>query len=362
MNSEKSLLNYLSKEKFKKIFIIRGKKSFNNSIVKKFLTKLEKKKIKFFIKTSSYPDFLELKLIISKINRFSPDLIIAIGGGTIIDYAKIANALSINKYTKSDIKKNFYKLFKKTKVLALPTTAGSGAEVTNNAVIYIDKVKYSIEGKEIMPDNFFLIPKLVLSASKKIRASSGFDAIAQAIESLLSKRSNKKSIKFAEKSLKLSFNNYLKNLNNPNLKNTYAMCLASNLAGKAINISKTTAPHAVSYPFTSFFKIPHGHAVSLTLNKFLKFNYDKIKLSSCKFDLKKRFNILFKISNTNNMNDFQNYIISLKRKANLEEDFEKLGINIKTDLKKIVKNVNMQRLSNNPIYLTKNDLKKIIQS
>ena len=91
-------------------------------------------------------------------------------------------------------------------------------------------------------------------------------------------------------------------------------------------------------------------------------NYDKIKLSSCKFDLKKRFNILFKISNTNNMNDFQNYIISLKRKANLEEDFEKLGINIKTDLKKIVKNVNMQRLSNNPIYLTKNELKKIIQS
>ena len=362
MNSNKYLLKFLSKDKFKRIFIIRGNKSFTSSGVKKILDQIKKKKIKYFIKKSAYPDFLELKSIISKINVFTPDLIIAIGGGTIIDYAKIANALRIDKNTKSDIQKSIYKLFKKTRVLAIPTTAGSGAEVTNNAVIYIDKIKYSIEGDEIKPDNFFLIPKLILPASKKIKASSGFDAIAQAIESLLSKKSNKQSIKYAEKSLKLSFKNYLENLYNPTLKNTFAMCLAANLAGKAINISKTTAPHAVSYPFTSFFKISHGHAVSLTLHKFLKFNYDKIKYSSCKFDLKKRFNILFKISNSNNIKDFLNFIVSLKRKANLEDNFEKLGINISIDLKKIIKNINLQRLSNNPINLTKNDIKKIIQS
>ena len=51
------------------------------------------------------------------------------------------------------------------------------------------------------------------------------------------------------------------------------MCFAANLAGKAINISRTTAPHAVSYPFTSLYNISHGHAVSLTLEKFLKFNF-----------------------------------------------------------------------------------------
>ena len=65
------------------------------------------------------------------------------------------------------------------------------------------------------------------------------------------------------------------------------MSIAANLSGKAISISKTTAPHALSYPFTSYFGIPHGHAVSLTLNDFLKFNYEHLKYSVSNFDLKK---------------------------------------------------------------------------
>ena len=71
------------------------------------------------------------------------------------------------------------------------------------------------------------------------------------------------------------------------------MLIASNLAGKAINISKTTAPHAISYPFTSHFGISHGHAVSLTLNEFLKFNYKNMKLSKSNFDLKNRYKIWY---------------------------------------------------------------------
>ena len=74
------------------------------------------------------------------------------------------------------------------------------------------------------------------------------------------------------------------------------MCLAANLSGKAINISKTTAPHAVSYPFTSYFGVSHGHAVSLTLNKFLLFNYKNIHNCSQDFDLKKGFKILFSLT------------------------------------------------------------------
>ena len=88
---------------------------------------------------------------------------------------------------------------KLTLLIAIPTTAGSGAEVTSNAVIYVDKIKYSVESDIIKPDYFFLIPKLVINASEKIKSSSGFDVIAQAIESLISKKSNSKSIGFAKK-------------------------------------------------------------------------------------------------------------------------------------------------------------------
>ena len=67
------------------------------------------------------------------------------------------------------------------------------------------------------------------------------------------------------------------------------MLYLANLAGRAINISKTTVPHAVSYPFTSNYGISHGHAVSLTFEKFFKFNYFNKHKSSANFDLQKRF-------------------------------------------------------------------------
>ncbi|MDA7638946.1 iron-containing alcohol dehydrogenase [Candidatus Pelagibacter sp.] len=102
-----------------------------------------------------------------------------------------------------------------------------------------------------------------------MKASAGFDAIAQALESLVSKKSNEKSVAYASKSLKVSIKSYVSFLNNPSLKNASEMSIAANLAGKAISISKTIVPHAASYPFTSLFNISHGHAVGLFFEKFL---------------------------------------------------------------------------------------------
>ena len=122
--------------------------------------------------------------IINEINKFNPDLVIAAGGGSVLDYAKIANVLCVNDSLKEDICNSEYKLIKpKRKLLAIPTTAGSGAEVTSNAVIYLDNIKYSIEGNLIKPDFYFLIPDFVKGASNKIKSSAGFDAISQAMES-----------------------------------------------------------------------------------------------------------------------------------------------------------------------------------
>ena len=171
--------------------------------------------------------------------------------------------------------------------MVIPTTAGSGAEITSNAVIYVNKIKHSFESELLIPNQYFLIPEFLISAPNKIKASAGFDAIAQALESLISKKSNNQSIDYASKSLKISTNSYISFLNNPNMKNATEMSIASNLAGKAISISKTTAPHATSYPFTSLFNISHGHAVSLFFEKFFKFNYDNIDKSETSFDLKK---------------------------------------------------------------------------
>lgn len=363
-SSTKELQTLIKKEKFKKIVIICGNNSFKSSgaeiLIKDLLSNIN---YEFFFKKSSYPDLSELKEIIMFLKKSSPDLIVAIGGGSVLDYAKIANVLTNSQNLQEEISKSTYRVDRKfAKLIAIPTTAGSGAEVTTNAVIYINKVKYSVEGDNLRPDFFFLIPDLVIGASNTIKSSAGFDAIAQAIESLISKKSNEKSIQFAERSLQISLKYYLDFLNNPNQENTSAMCFSANLAGEAISISKTTAPHAVSYPFTSIYNISHGHAVSLTLNQFLEFNYKNMSKANCNFDLDARYNIMFKASNTKNFSNFNEFMKNLKIKANLENNFKNLNINMERDYQNFISGVNLLRLSNNPVELKKEDLKNIILS
>ena len=318
--------------------------------------------MKFFFKKSKYPNVVELKRIILSIKKFNPDSIVAVGGGSVLDYAKIANCISEISNLENQIINSKYKLKKSKQLIAIPTTAGSGAEVTSNAVIYVNKIKYSFEGFELVPDEFIINPKLVLNLNLKLKSSAGFDAISQSIESLISVKSNLKSYNFAVKSLKFSLNSYIDYLKRPNLKNSYDMALAANLSGKAISISKTTAPHAISYPFTSHFSIDHGHAVSLTLNKFLKFNYKNMQHSKCDFSLKNRYKKIFELTKSKNINDLDQFLIKLKKRAGLEDNFEKLGINIDKSMNRILNGVNLMRLKNNPVDLQVKDLTDILKS
>ena len=364
LSKKDDLKKFLKEKKFNKILIICGEKSFENSGAKQLFEGLFiNKKLEFYIKKFSIPNHTELQNIIDHIKFFSPNLIIAIGGGSVLDYAKIANVMTNSKNLKNELINSNYDAKKKfAKLVAIPTTAGSGAEVTPNAVIYVNNIKYSVEGEQLKPDHFFLIPELILTASNKIKSSAGFDAIAQAIESLISRKSNNKSKEFAEKSLKLSLKYFLDYLNKPNYENTSAMCLAANLSGEAISISKTTAPHAISYPFTAFYNISHGHAVSLTLNKFLKFNYKNLVSANCDFNLNDRFKLLFNLTKTNNFDAFDNFLINLIDNARLEINFEKLGIKIDDNYTKIISSINSKRLANNPVDLNLEDIKNIIQS
>ena len=362
INSIQDIKNFVNDKSFKKIFILCGKKSFVTSgaenLIKNIITS---KEIKLFYKKSELPILDELIEIINDIRIFEPDLILAIGGGAVIDYAKIANVVDI-KPNLAELIINYSYPFKEkyTKLAVIPTTAGSGAEVTSNAVIYVDGIKHSFESELLIPDNFFLIPEFLISAPNKIKASAGFDAIAQALESLISKKSNDQSVEFASKSLKTSINSFISFINEPNMQNATKMSIASNLAGKAISISKTTAPHAASYPFTSLFNISHGHSVSLFFERFFKFNYDNLDKSETSFDLKKRFDLIFNLLDVKNINDFNSKISFIKKKANLEDDLFRLNIDINQSSETIIKGINLLRLGNNPVKIDGKDIYNII--
>ena len=362
INTKEDIKKFIDDKSFNKIFILCGKKSFITSGAENLFKKLiNDKEIKLFYKNSELPILEELIDIINEIKKFKPDLILGVGGGAVIDYAKMANVVDVRPDLENLIINYSYPFKKKnTKLAVIPTTAGSGAEVTSNAVIYVDGIKHSFESELLIPDNFFLVPEFLISAPNKIKASAGFDAIAQALESLISKKSNDQSVNYASKSLRVSINSYISFLNDPNIKNATEMSIASNLAGKAINISKTTAPHAASYPFTSLFNISHGHAVGLFFERFFKFNYDNLDKSETSFDLKQRFELIFNLFDVKNINDFNSKIILMKKKAKLEDNLEILNINVKKSSEKIIKGINLLRLGNNPVKINEKDILKII--
>jgi len=364
INSSDDIKKFINDKSFKKIFVLCGKKSFVTSGAENLFKKIIiDKEIKLFYKKSELPILEELIEIINDIKNFKPDLILAVGGGAVIDYAKIANVVDIRDDL-ADLIVNYSYPFKKkyTKLSVIPTTAGSGAEVTSNAVIYVDGIKHSFESELLIPDNFFLVPEFLISAPNKIKASAGFDAIAQALESLVSKKSNEQSVEYASKSLRVSVNSFISFVNDPNMKNATEMSIAANLAGKAISISKTTAPHAASYPFTSLFNISHGHAVGLFFERFFKFNYDNLDKSETSFDLKKRFDLIFNLFDVPNINDFNTKISFIKNQTKLEDNLTKLNIDINQSSENIINGINLLRLGNNPVKINGKDIFNIISN
>ena len=362
INSFEDIQKFINDKNFKKIFVLCGKKSFVTSGAENLFKKtITDKKIKLFYKKSELPILEELIEIINNIKNFKPDLILAVGGGAVMDYAKIANVIDVREDL-ADLIVNYSYPFqkKKIKLAVIPTTAGSGAEVTSNAVIYVKGIKHSFESELLIPDNFFLIPEFLISAPNKIKASAGFDAISQSIESLISMKSNSTSVKFAQDSLKISFKYFISYIQRPTANNTLKMEIAANLSGRAISISKTTAPHAASYPFTSLFNISHGHAVSLFFERFFKFNYDNLDKSETSFDLKKRFDLIFTIFEVSNINEFNKKISNIKLDSKLESNLDNLNINIQKNYEKIIGGINLLRLKNNPIKINSEEIYKII--
>ena len=177
--------------------------------------------------------------------------IIACGGGSAIDTAK-----AIKYYANS----------LDTPLTAIPTTAGSGSEATDFAVIYKNGQKISLEHTSLLPDKVVFKPQLLSTLPLYLKQASLLDAWAQAIESLWSKNATSQSKAYANEAIETIEKNHKAYLNNE--QDSYEHILkAANLAGKAICITKTTAPHAMSYKITTMFGIAHGHAVALTLAK-----------------------------------------------------------------------------------------------
>lgn len=348
-----SLKKILKKERVKNIFLVVGKTSFEKSGARTKLNKIlvNDFNVTRFSEFSSNPKIEEINKGLKLFKKNNYDIILSIGGGSSIDVAKAIKLFSKNVIS----------------LVAVPTTAGSGSESTYFIVYYIRKEKQS-EGelKITLPNYVILDYKLLESLPSKIMASCGIDALGQAIESYWSIHSTDKSKKYSKKAIKLIINNLESAVKNKDKKSLHKIMIGSNLAGKAINITKTTSCHALAYPMTSYFGIPHGHAVGMTLGEMLKFNHE-VSEKDCldKRSFKYVRKSILEISRFFGYKGSQaagNKIYDLMKKVGLEIKFSELGLE-KKDLEIIVKNgFNPERVKNNPRELIKENVNKILRN
>ncbi len=320
--------------------------------------KLNKLKfLKIYFKKESVPQYNELKALIIECKKINPEVIIGLGGGTVIDYAKLTRFFLNEKKIIFDAKKIILNKKNLKKLICIPTTCGSGAESTTFSVLYKRNKKYSLNNRLMIPNFYSLIPNYLTNMSKKIATPPALDVFAQTIESIMSLNSNKKSLRFSYKSLNILGKYLFKYIETRNFHSTKEMAIAANYAGKAINISKTTGPHALSYIFTSKYGIPHGRAVFMSLRFFLKINYDGRNKN--KF-LKEKFKRIFSILNIKTMKELEKIIDKLSRHYTV--NIYKIRNEIKSNPYLFIKSVNIERLKNNPVKINLKSLKEIINS
>lgn len=366
------IAEYLDAVSARNILLVTGNSMYRASGAEQALEPiLREKEVTHLTCFHTNPRVEDVSQLLNQIdNKESYQVIIAVGGGSVIDTAKLLkafwiNPLSLDEYlsTEDDSELSPAAL----PLIAIPSTAGSGSEATRFAVVYKNKKKYSVEHDKLLPDFSVVIPPLLASVPQHVAASSGMDALCQGIESYWSIHSTDESRKLAAEAITLAWNWIEKAVNERSSDALNHMAQASHLAGRAINITKTTAPHAISYPMTSYFGITHGHAVGLLTARFLTFN-EGVTEEDC-LDARgpewvkqrlREINIKLGVITGDQASD------TLSKKVTslgLEASFSQLGIKTQDDIELIIENgFDPERVKNNPRAINASSMRRLISS
>lgn len=351
----------------KHILIVCGKKAMKKQgILQQVRTTIENegKKAYIYDEVSSNPSIVLIEDAVDRLISAPIECIIGLGGGSAMDVAKSLSYLLYHKEHVTPYLKE-KKPFKKNRLslIQIPTTAGTGSEVTKWATIWDNKnkKKYSFSNTVLYADIAIVDPELTLSLPPHLTAITGLDALSHAIEAFWSKNHNPLSDTHAIKAITLILDNIIHAYHNPDsLEYRKNMLLASLESGLAFSNTKTTAVHSISYPLTAQFNVPHGLACAILLGDFFVFNSQETNsnLPETPARLKK----LVKIFGCNDPIEVKTKIIQLLEKMGLPSQLSDLGV-APTDIDLLLtEGFTKGRIDNNPRQITKEDLKNILQS
>ena len=293
------------------------------------------------------------------------DGVIGFGGGSSLDTAKLVALLANSSEQLADIYGVDAIRGKRLPLILIPTTAGTGSEVTPIAIVTTgDTTKAGIVSSELLPDIDILDASLTLGLPSHVTAATGIDAMVHAIEAYTSAiKKNPYSDLLAKQALVLLSNNILEaTFNGNNVAARQAMLLGACLAGQAFANSPVAAVHALAYPLGGHFHIPHGLSNALVLIQVMNFN-----LSHCAdlyAELAPHISDSITLDGSNNLiaQAMIAYIASLIKQLKLPVSLAEVGIG-ESDLDTLAKDAMLQTrlLVNNPKPLTFEDVKTIYQ-
>lgn len=226
------------------------------------------------------PNYHEAQAMVDAFKNEQADFIVAVGGGSVMDVAKLASISATDEYTIKDLLDDPLAAKKHVRSLMIPSTAGTGAEATPNAIVGVPEkdLKIGIVNPEMIADFVLLDGRMIKDLPKPIAAATGVDALCHAIECFTSAKANPISDTFALEALDLIINHIIEACTNPEaLEAKRSMLLGSFYAGVAITASGTTAVHALSYPLGGKYHIAHGVSNAILLTPVMKFNEPAIK-------------------------------------------------------------------------------------
>lgn len=226
------------------------------------------------------PTYQQAQTTVDAFRAAQGDVIVAAGGGSVMDAAKLCSILADGRWSVKDLLDDPSRGRRTVRSVMIPTTAGTGAEATPNAIVAVPEkeLKVGIVCEEMIPDAVILDGEMIARLPAHIAASTGVDALCHAIECYTSRKATPLSNLYALEALRLIIPHIEKACLDPKAAQSRdAMLLAAYYAGVAITCSGTTAVHALSYPLGGKYHIPHGVANAMMLMPVIRFNYDYIR-------------------------------------------------------------------------------------
>lgn len=221
------------------------------------------------------PSYMAVQAVVDEFKASGADLIVACGGGSVMDAAKLASVLVTDEYGVKELLDNPGMAKKCVPIVLIPTTAGTGAEVTPNAIVGVPEreLKIGIVNENMIADYVILDARLIKNLPRKIAASTGVDALAHCVECFTGNKANPFSDMYALEGCDLILNNLEAACDDPEaMEAKNKMQIAAYYGGLAITASGTTAVHALSYPLGGKYHIAHGVSNAMLLAPVMRFN------------------------------------------------------------------------------------------